>query len=61
VSQKIDNSLVQIYAIGESSGAEYSDLVYELTLTEKMREDEKGVRIVSSNMGRGLLTIVITN
>jgi hypothetical protein len=66
IAQKINGEFILIKASSEYQVAnrifpfkEYGVLRYELTLTNEMGKEAFGIRIVSSNMGRGLLPIYI--
>jgi|GEM_PF-6139890 len=65
VAQRLAGLLFEIDVIGESCFIEgnarvpYPDKDYELTLTKEKFNDENGIRICSSFMGRGLKTISI--
>ena len=64
--QRLNGELVPIYAISEYRAVNriwpndgLGDPTYELTLTRAMGREAYGVRIGSTNMGRGLLPVLI--
>ena len=59
VAQRLGSSLIPIYLISNTTWATRANTEYIITLTEKMRDEKDGVRIVSTNMGRGLLTVFV--
>lgn len=66
VAQRLDGELAIIGVAGEPSpggwsAPSYADDAYEITLTQEMSWDRIGVRILGSNMGRGLATVVVSN
>jgi hypothetical protein len=66
IRQRLNGALVQIKAVSEYRAKnrifpikDYGNYAYELTLTREIGKETYGVRIVSANMDRGLLTVLI--
>ena len=66
VAQRVDGELTQIYIVGETDvkagtlpRRKYAGEAYELSLTDEMKADPLGVRLCSTNMGRGLMTMFV--
>jgi len=65
VANKLDGELVQIYISSESmartgKNIKFTGDMYELVLGKEVAGDKNGVRILSANMGRGLLNVMVS-